>query len=87
MTPTNKEGPSAGNTGPSGKHSLYSSNYHTTSLSSKAHDVAFRLAQTGYVVHDVADGYVVIRTDWGLSRHCETLADLQDFARKVGVSQ
>lgn len=83
----NEEDPSATNTGPSGKHSLNSADYPTALLNSKAADVASRLAQAGYVVHDVADGYVIIRADWGLSRHCETLADLQDFARKVGVSQ
>lgn len=44
------------------------------------------LAQAGYLVHDVADGYLVVRADWGLSRHCDSLADLQAFASKVGVT-
>ena len=43
-------------------------------------------AEAGYLVHDAADGYLVVRADWGLSRHCDSLADLQAFARKVGVT-
>lgn len=44
-------------------------------------------AEAGFVVHDAADGYIVVRADWGLSRHCKSLAELQTFARKVGVTQ
>ena len=40
--------------------------------------------EAGYVVR--ADGFIVVRADWGLSRHCDSLADLQAFARKVGVT-
>ena len=40
--------------------------------------------EAGYVVR--ADVYLVVRADWGLSRHCDSLADLQAFARKVGVT-
>lgn len=43
-------------------------------------------AEAGYLVHDVDDGYIVLRADWGLSRHCESLAGLQAFARKLGVN-
>ena len=86
-TPTNKKAPAPTKTQNAFITSTDNENYPTALLNSKAADVASRLAQARYVVHDVADGYVVIRTDWGLSRHCETLADLQDFARKVGVSQ
>jgi hypothetical protein len=63
-----------------------SHDYPTALPSSKALLKA-HLAQTGYLVHDVADGYLVVRADWGLSRHCDSLADLQAFAKKVGVSQ
>ena len=62
-----------------------SPDYPTALPSSKALLKA-HLAQAGYLVHDVADGYLVIRADWGLSRHCDSLADLQAFARKVGVT-
>jgi len=34
----------------------------------------------------VEAGYLVVRADWGCSRHCDSLADLQAFARKVGVT-
>ena len=67
-------------------HSQISLNYPTARPSSKALLKA-HLAEAGYLVHDAADGYFVIRADWGLSRHCDSLADLQAFARKVGVSQ
>jgi len=63
-----------------------SPDYPTAPPSSKALLKA-HLAQAGYLVHEVADGYLVVRADWGLSRHCDSLADLQAFAKKVGVSQ
>ena len=66
------------------KHSQIIIDYPTALPSSKALLKA-RLAQAGYLVHDAADGYHVVRADWGLSRHCDSLADLQAFARKVGV--
>ena len=66
------------------KHSQINPNYPTVLPSSKALLKA-RLAQAGYLVHDAADGYHVVWADWGLSRHCDSLADLQAFARKVGV--
>ena len=67
------------------KHSQINPNYPTVLPSSKALLKA-RLAQAGYLVHDAADGYLVVRADWGLSRHCDSLADLQAFAKKVGVT-
>ena len=44
-------------------------------------------AEAGYLVHDAVDGFIVVRADWSLSRHCDSLADLQAFARKVGLPQ
>jgi hypothetical protein len=44
-------------------------------------------AEAGYLIHDAADGFIVVRSDWGLSRHCDSINDLQAFAKKVGVSQ
>ena len=66
------------------QHSQISLNYPTALPSSKALLKA-HLAQAAYLVHDVADGYHVVRADWGLSLHYDSLADLQAFARKVGV--
>ncbi len=86
MKPTNGKDPCAGNTGPSGKHSLNSSDYPTALLPSKALLKA-HFQETGYLVHDAADGYIVVRSDWGLSRHCESIAELQAFALKLGVTQ
>ena len=67
------------------QHSQIIIDYPTALPSSKALLKA-HLAQAGYLVHDVADGYHVVRADWGLSRHCDSLAELQAFARKVGVT-
>ena len=58
-----------------------------TALPSSKALLKARLAQAGYLVHDAADGYHVVWADWGLSRHCDSLADLQAFAKKVRVSQ
>lgn len=68
------------------KHSQISLDYPTALPSSEALLKA-HLAEAGYLVHDAADGYLVVRADWGLSRHCDSLADLQAFARKVGLPQ
>ena len=67
------------------KHPQINLDYPTALPSSKALLKA-HLAQAGYLVHYAADGYLVVRADWGLSRHCDSLADLQAFARKVGVT-
>ena len=83
--PTNEKAPGAINT--EGLSTTTNDlNFATGKRRSKALLKA-HLAQAGYLVHDVADGYLVVRADWGLSRHCDSLADLQAFAKKVGVSQ
>jgi hypothetical protein len=44
------------------------------------------LSHVGFVIQDVADGgFMVIRADWGMSHYCHDIAELQAFARKVGV--
>ena len=83
--PTNEKAPGAINT--EGLSTTTNDlNFATGKRRSKALLKA-HLAQAGYLVRDVADGYLVVRADWGLSRHCDSLADLQAFAKKVGVSQ
>lgn len=44
------------------------------------------LTLAGYVVHYVADGgFMVVRSDWGMSKHCNDIYELQAFAQKVGA--
>ena len=85
-TPFNKKAPVPTKTQNAFMTTTDSLDYPTALPSSKALLKA-RLAQAGYLVHDAADGYHVVWADWGLSRHCDSLADLQAFAKKVGVSQ
>ena len=84
-TPTNKKAPAPTKTQNAFITSTDTEDYPTARLSSKAAGLASCLVQAGYVVHDVADGYIVVRADWNMSRYCANLADLQAFARKVGV--
>lgn len=42
------------------------------------------LALAGHVVHKGTDGDYTV-SKWGLSRYCKNFAELQDFARQLGV--
>ena len=84
-TPINKKAPVPTKTQNAFITNTDSPDYPTALPSSKALLKA-HLAQAGYLVHDVADGYHGVRADWGLSCHCDSLADLQAFAKKVGVT-
>ncbi len=65
------------------KHCHSSPSDPTTQPSSEAL-LRGHFAEAGYLVHDAVDGFIVVRADWGLSRHSGSLANLQAFARKVG---
>ena len=58
---------------------------YLTSLSTTEALLKAHFAEAGYLVHDAADGFIVVRPDWGLSQHCDSISDLEAFARKVGL--
>ena len=82
----NEEDPSATNTGPSGKHSLNSADYPTALPSSKA--IASQIALLALSGHHVIKGdmgdFTVCK--YGLTRYCSSFAELQAFAKKLGVN-
>ncbi len=46
------------------------------------------LSHVRFVVQDVGDGeFMVIRADWGMSKHCNDIAELQAFSRKLEVTK
>ena len=45
-------------------------------------------ALKGHAVHDgEAGSYIVVRSDWGMSRHCGGFSELVALARQMGVAQ
>ena len=43
-------------------------------------------ALKGHAVHDTdTGGFIVVRSDWGMSRHCAGFPDLMAVARQMGV--
>ena len=44
--------------------------------------------RAGHLVHEGGnDDYIVVRADWGMSRHCQDYAALVAFGRVLGVLQ
>ena len=45
-----------------------------------------QLALAGHQVHEGSnDDFIVVKSDWAMSRHCPDIAALRRFARVVGV--
>jgi hypothetical protein len=63
----------------------------TTEIAQQAHSktVTSQISQlvlAGHAVHQMSDGsYMVCK--YGLIKYCEDFAELQDFARRLGVTQ
>jgi hypothetical protein len=52
------------------------------------HNLIALFALKGHAVHDTdTGGYIVVRSDWGLSRHCAGFSELVAAARQMGVQQ
>ena len=83
-TPINKKAPAPTKTQNAFITNTDSLDYLTSLLGTEALLKA-HFAEAGYLVNDADDGFIVVRADWGLSRYCNSIADLQAFARKVGV--
>jgi hypothetical protein len=45
-----------------------------------------QLALAGHAVHQLHDGEFVV-CKYGLTRHCQNFAELQEFAQKLGVAK
>lgn len=46
-----------------------------------------KLALAGHQVHEGSNNdFIVVKADWGMSRHCPDMAALRRFARVVGVT-
>jgi hypothetical protein len=54
-------------------------------LDKPAADTVAKLAFKGHVVHSCLDGSFIV-CKYGMARHCQDLAELQDFAKKLGVA-
>ena len=78
-SPTNKKAPAPTKTQNAFITSTDTCDYPTALPCSKA-ILRAHFAEAGYVVHEVTDGYVVIRADWGLSVECQPeLTPLRQF--------
>ncbi len=71
------------------KHTANEFDYPTGQRPGKALEtLRAKFAMRGYLVHEGGnDDYIVVKSDWCMSRHCKDFAELQAFARKLGVSK
>ena len=82
---TYKKAPGACNTEGFDTDTTNDLNFATGTRRSKAEaKLLVRLALGGHMVHKGQSGDYLV-SKYGLSRHCEDLDDLRDFARQLGV--
>lgn len=93
MTHTNTMQKAAGAMNSNGQHSnTNGANFRTDGAIQQAHDgnaIANQLAhltQAGHIVHKGGAGDFTV-CKYGMTRYCKDFAELQAFARQVGVKQ
>ena len=71
------------------KHSSNISNYPIEQRTGKASAMLkAQFARAGHIVHDGGnDDYIVVKSNWHMSRHCCNLASLVAFGRQLRVFQ
>ncbi len=69
------------------KHTTNELDYPTGQRPGKALEtLTAKFAMRGHLVHEGGnDDYIVVKSDWCMSRYCENFAALQRFASVVGV--
>ena len=84
---TNKKDPRVTSTGPFENHTTNDLDYPTGHRPGKASAaLKAQFARAGHLVHDGGnDDYIVVKTDWCMSRHCRDYAALIGFGRQLGV--
>lgn len=85
--PAIENDPRAGHTGPFGNHIIKAADSATTDQQRK-HEVTqiAKLALAGHAVHKGQCGdYLVCK--YGMSRWCQDFAELQAFAKQLGIKQ
>ena len=85
---TNEKDPRVTSTGPFENHTTNDLDYsieHRTGTASAAFKAKF--ARAGHLVREGGnDDYIVVKTDWCMSRHCPNYAALVSFGRVLGVA-
>ena len=80
MITTNTKGPDARNI------EAPEINTNASEFSKAEANIKALFALQGHAVHDSdAGGYIIVRSDWGMSRHCAGYPDLVAAARQMGV--
>mgnify|MGYP000004324670 CR=1 FL=1 len=71
------------------KHTTNELDYPTGQRPGKALEtLRAKFALCGHIVHDGGnDDYIVVKSDWCMSRHCRDYAALVAFGRVLGVFQ
>lgn len=84
---TNEKDPRVTSTGPFEIHTTNGSDYPTGQRHGKASAMLkAQFARAGHLVHDGGnDDYIVVKSDWCMSRHCSDYAALIAFGRVLGV--
>ena len=84
---TNEKDPRVTSTGPFENHTTNNLDYpieHRTGTASAALKAKFERA--GHLGHYGGnEDYIVVKTDWCMSRHCRDYAALVGFGRQLGV--
>ena len=84
---TNKKDPRVASTGPFENHTTNDLDYPTGHRPGKASEaLKAQFARAGHLVHEGGnDDYIVVKSDWCMSRHCRDYAALIGFGRQLGV--
>ena len=84
---TNEKDPRVTSTGPFENHITNDLDYPTGHRPGKASAaLKAQFARAGHLVQDGGnDDYIVVKTDWCMSRHCRDYAALIGFGRQLGV--
>ena len=84
---TNEKDPRVTSTGHFENHTTNDLDYPTGHRPGKASAaLKAQFARAGHLVHDGGnDDYIVVKSDWCMSRHCRDYAALIGFGRQLGV--